>query len=106
MSSIIQQITAFEVYPNGLNEVDRTTWSIRVEHRGEERWAVTNLGRCLNRYGIWDSEPLPSSRTEEWLAAHRFSRDEALTLARLYAPDVTWNGMSAAYLAARSVVTP
>jgi hypothetical protein len=40
-------------------------------------WAVRCMGRCLNRDGRWEHEPLPSSRTDAFKARTRFSCDEA-----------------------------
>lgn len=45
-------------------------------------WAVTFMGRTLNRDGEWEFEPQPSSREDDYLARNRFTLDEALTLAR------------------------
>lgn len=56
-----------------------------VEKRGEGKWCVRAFGntvvdRDLNR----QYEPMPSSRTEEFIAATRFSLDEAFDIARRY----------------------
>lgn len=59
---------------------------------GTIKWAVRWRGRCLNRAGRWDWEMQPSSRTERWLAGHRFDLDRALRLARIAAPLLTLNG--------------
>ncbi len=62
-------------------EIDLPT--ITIECRGplgSDSWAVCHKGQCHD--GIsWDHEPLPSSRTEAWLAMHRFPLHEALELA-------------------------
>lgn len=78
----------------------RATWQVRVEFTGYgddgmERWAVRNSGRCLNVSGEWEREPIPSSRTDEWLAEHRFTRHEAANLAGQVCHTVTWNGHTA-----------
>ena len=57
---------------------------IRVEFRGDNRWAITRDGSCLNRLGEWEYEPLPSSRDEEYLGRNRYSRDEAIEIASDY----------------------
>jgi hypothetical protein len=49
---------------------------IRLERRdGFEgrRWAVTRRGWVLNKQGDWEYEPIPSSRTEEWLKTVRWN---------------------------------
>ena len=44
---------------------------------GTYLWAVRRNGRCLGLDGHWSYEPLPSSRTDEWLARHRFPTVQA-----------------------------
>ncbi len=39
---------------------------------GAYLWAVRRNGDCLGRDGHWSYEPQPSSRSQEWLALHRF----------------------------------
>src|SRR2546430_1035169 len=77
------------------------TWGITVEWRGMGNWAVCRMSRCLSRAGEWDIEPRPSSRDDDWLAAHRFERDEAIYQARVHAPRVTVNGYTALDILAR-----
>ena len=36
-------------------------------------YAVRNMGKCLNKRGAWEHEPLPSSRTDEFLERCRWS---------------------------------
>jgi hypothetical protein len=52
--------------------------------------------------GTWEYEPIPSERTDEWLAAHRFILPTALFLARLAARDITVNGVTVADILART----
>lgn len=62
---------------------DLDLYTVTVEARGgisDDSWAVCHNGKCHD--GIsWDREPIPSSRTEAWLAMHRFSQREAINLA-------------------------
>lgn len=51
---------------------------IEVRHRGDNLWCVSNDSSVLNTNGEWEWEPMPSSRTDEFIAATRFSLDEAL----------------------------
>ena len=58
---------------------------IAIEKRGEGKWCVQAFGgtvvdRDLNRH----YEPMPSSRTEEFIAATRFSLDEAFDIAKKF----------------------
>lgn len=61
---------------------------------GEIRWAVCWMGRCLDAKGRWDYEPIPSSRTDKWLAKHRHDLDTALRLAKAAARLVEINGIT------------
>jgi len=54
---------------------------ITVEFRDAGSWAVLDGRHCLNRDGGWEREPLPSSRTDEFMSRCRFSLDEAVELA-------------------------
>lgn len=77
---------------------DASSWTLSVEYRGAGRWAVLQRAgsrSCLGRDGKWDWESLPSERADEWLAAHRFTLEEATELARQHAPSATVNGLTA-----------
>jgi len=51
---------------------------IELTHVDPETWAVREGCRCLSKSGLFDYEPMPSSREDEWLSEHRFaSPDEA-----------------------------
>ena len=48
-----------------------------------DRWAVRRSGReAMNSSGGWEYEPLPSSRSDEFLARTRFDLETAWTLAK------------------------
>jgi hypothetical protein len=61
---------------------------IRTEQRtGPAKWKVLNGGYCLTKTGDWEWEPLPSSRTDEFIERCRFNSaqeaiDAALNAAR------------------------
>ena len=55
---------------------------IVVEARGGGTWAVAQGGSVLAADGLWEWEPMPSSRTDDFIARTRFSLDEALDRAR------------------------
>jgi hypothetical protein len=57
---------------------------IAIEKRGENRWCVSVLGTVVDRELQRHYEPMPSSRTEEFIAATRFDLDEAFEIARRY----------------------
>ena len=64
--------------------VGRDQEDMRIQWRGDDRWAIFNGASCLNRLGEWEYEPLPSSRTDEYLERNRYSLDEAMTVADAY----------------------
>lgn len=74
--------------------IDQDVLTIRVEYAGHDRWAVRLRSWCLDAAGEWDHELQPSSRTDEWLATHRFPLDDALARARAKAPGLTLNGLT------------
>lgn len=81
-------------------------WTIEVAYRGHNLWAALRHGWCLDAAGRWDYEPLPSSRTPEWLAEHRFPLEEALRLAKAAALLLEVNGITVADRAARQAERP
>ena len=57
----------------------------KVVSNGELRWKVTRLGNILTKWLTWEYEPLPSSRTEDFLERCRYETyDEALTMVNKY----------------------
>jgi hypothetical protein len=93
------------VWPDDMEGEDSETWSCTVDYRGEGKWAVLQGAAtglfCLSADGTWDWEMRPSDRTDEWLAAHRFSHAVAMRLAREQAPQVKINGLTALEVLAR-----
>lgn len=100
--AIYEQVTKYHVsmLPESCG-IDAWTWAVEVEYRGDGRWAVTHMSQCLAADGTWGYERQPSSRTDEWLAARRFTLDEALRLAREQAPLMVINGLTPADVLAR-----
>ncbi len=47
----------------------------------EDVWAIRCGGLCWTRDRGWEAEPMPSSRTDEFLARARFTEKEACALA-------------------------
>lgn len=101
--SISTRPVRFEVtcVPESIDPLDSDVFSISVEYRGHELWAVLMRSWCLSKSGEWDHEPLPSSREDDWLAEHRFDFDTAMELAREQAPKVTVNGHTVASVLAK-----
>lgn len=99
LRALLDLATEFTVNASHLppDDPERDLFDVLVIDRGDGRWSVSRSGgqRSLNAEGLWDWESIPSERREEWLAAHRFERDEALRRARLVAPDVMVNGVRA-----------
>ena len=49
------------------------------QQQGPDRWAIVEHGFCLSRDGVWVSQPIPSSRDDEFLRRCRFdSAEEAM----------------------------
>jgi hypothetical protein len=93
---------AYEVSCLPEDDVNARHFTLKVEYRGEGRWAVTDGFGCLGADGAWTYEPSPSSREDDWLATHRFDLDTALKLAKEAAPHVTVNGWTVADALARA----
>jgi hypothetical protein len=89
------QATRYEVSLLPADDINRSVFTIDVEFRGGDRWAVVRHRQCLNAEGEWSWESLPSEREEEWLAEHRFDLDTAQQLAKKAAPHLIVNGRSA-----------
>jgi hypothetical protein len=88
----IVTVTKYEVSCLPIDHRERPHFTIFVEWRGVDRWAVCDGFRsCLGADGVWGYEPSPSNREDDWLDAHRFDLDTALALAKEQAPLMTVN---------------
>lgn len=106
MSEIVAVLERVSFSPFPADSFDRAVWEITVNRAqgfDGERWAVRQMGRVLNvQTEVWEYEPIPSDRTDQWLAMHRFdSYEGACRVAIRLAPGVTWNGRTAAQIAAK-----
>lgn len=45
-----------------------------------EKWAIIEKGACLSKDGVWEFEPIPSSRDDEFLLRCRFDTAEQALL--------------------------
>jgi hypothetical protein len=99
---VYHQPTEFTVSCLPPDHRDRHYLEVTVGYRGGDRWAVLDGRQCLGSDGEWDWESIPSERTDEWLATHRFDLETALGLAAQHAPKLTVNGLSVADVLERS----
>lgn len=97
------QVTEYTVSVLPEDDVNASSYAITVAYRGRGLWAVSRHRQCLGKDGEWDWESLPSERTDEWLAEHRFDVDTALRLAKEAAPHIVVNGFTVADVLARAV---
>lgn len=91
----VVQATEYEVSILPEDDINRSTFAITVQYRGEGRWAVIRHSSCLGADGTWDFGVKEYDRGEAWLNAHRFDLDTAIRLARDAAPHVVCNGHTA-----------
>lgn len=89
------RITEVTVCAVSTDSINHHAYAVQVAWRGEDAYAVIHHRECLGADGKWDFEPTSSSRTDEWIAAHRFSYVEAYRLAVEVAPTIVVNGVSA-----------
>lgn len=91
-----ERVTRYEVSCLPPDHIDAPHFTITVEWRGGDLWAVCRFRECLGTDGEWDYEPSPSNRTDEWKNNHRFDLASALALAQAAAPKMTVNGYTVA----------
>jgi hypothetical protein len=102
--SVHTLITEVSVSAVPFDDPEADLFTLTVAWRGGETYAVFKRDHWnLSITGEWGFEVLPFERTDEWIATHRFSYDEALALAVKHAPQMTCNGQTAEqYLAWRA----
>lgn len=81
-------------FPEGYEDAD--VWDLRVEYRGIGLWAVCHFHMCLDAEGKMEYEPSPSNRTDEYKDRFRFTFQEAVRIAKKYAPTIRVNSMTPA----------
>lgn len=75
---VVEQVSRITFY----HEDDAgQAFPVCVEWRGENQYAVTHHRQVLTRDGQWEWEPLPSSRTPDFIARTRFDLGTARRLA-------------------------
>jgi len=62
-----------DVMPKGYEEIEPVRIDMVRGRKGSVSYAVRQQGACMNAKGEWEFEPIPSSRTDEWLKEFRFS---------------------------------
>jgi hypothetical protein len=89
------EATRFEVsiFPQGHDA--RGHFTISIEWRGPDSWAVLDGPFCLGADGVWEYEPRTSERDDVWIAGHRFGLGTAQQLAKQAAPHLIVNGRTA-----------
>lgn len=95
------QVTAL---PEGHPEAN--SWSVYVEYRGPGSYAVVHYGQNLSKDGTWDYEPSNSSREDDFISTHRFSYDEAVSLAKKACKEIIVNSMTAADVLTMDTLSP
>jgi hypothetical protein len=95
------QITGYLVSCLPLDHIDASAFSVTVEWRGHDRWAVCRFRECFAADGTWSWESVPSEREDEWLATHRFDWDTAMVLATKACQNLTVNGITVQDVLAR-----
>lgn len=72
-------VNEYQLAGGGPYDRDDITLKRMPQQKGPDKWAIYNGGSVLNKLGEWQYEPLPSSRTVEYLIHCRFdSAKEAL----------------------------
>lgn len=72
----------FLLYPEGHEFWDIADQDVTIEWRGADSWAVLVRGSCVDAEGKREYEPNPSSRDDDFKTRFRFTRDEAIRIAR------------------------
>lgn len=82
----IESIREFEISPFTKEEREKyeeaNYFSITLSYRGNGLWAIKNRVNAYSRDGKWNYEPLPSSRSDEYITKNRFTLEEAYPLAQ------------------------
>jgi hypothetical protein len=99
-------VTEYTVSCLPMDDEDANAFSVKVVRRGRCQWAVVKDSKCLGADGKWAYESLPSSRTDEFLATHRFDLDTAMDLAKYAALRIVVNGFTVSTWLAERRRTP
>jgi hypothetical protein len=98
LKEFLESIREFEVSPFTKEEKDKyeeaSYFSITISYRGNGMWAIKNRINVYGRNGTWGYEPQPSSRDDAYIAANRFTLEEAYPLAQKLSHEVRMFKMS------------
>jgi hypothetical protein len=93
------RVTEYQVSCLPLDGTERSwggVFTVHVTWSGVcDLWAVRANGRVYDIDGVEEYEPIPSERTEGFLARFRHDLDTALAIASKVAPLITINGTTA-----------
>jgi hypothetical protein len=71
-------------------------FDVHVQWSGvRDLWAVRANGRVYDAAGVEEYEPIPSERSEGFLARFRHDQQTAMRIAHMVAPTITINGTTA-----------
>ncbi|MFN2636853.1 MAG: hypothetical protein ABR585_07500 [Gemmatimonadaceae bacterium] len=105
------RVTRYEVSCLPPDDINALAYTLTVEWREGDRWAVKTSGACLNADGVkswghhWEDgrEPVTDEEMDAhevsrqaWVDAHRFDEETALRIAREVAPTMTCMGHTVA----------
>lgn len=94
MTEVTMEATTYTFCALPEGNVNFRHYCVTVEKRGPGSWAVMQGGFALGTDAVFDYEPPPGSRTDEWLRTHRFDLPTALRLAEQEAAVAEVNGIS------------
>lgn len=82
-------------FPDPTHELARH-YTVTVQQRGGDRWAVLHNGLCLSADGVWDYDDAETRAGAGWVDSHRFDLETALSLAKGQAKVVRFRNIKAA----------
>ena len=97
------------IWPDDLaDDTDASLWCLSVYYRGAGRWSVSrgsgDGGPSLGRDGTWSFDKPrfieDDAEREAWYANYRFTEQDAIDLAREWAPKIRVCGKTAAEVVA------
>jgi len=93
---VLADVTTYTFFPPGCEPEDdpekAEPFAVRAVYRGGGRWAVTHAGRTLSQSGTLDPTPGDDGESAAFLAAHLFSHQDSVAVARALAGRVTVGG--------------
>jgi hypothetical protein len=72
----LEHAIEWELYPETSESTGDHISLVRRDGFKGRRWAIKQRGYVLNKSGEWEYEPIPSSRTDEWLDTVRWDTPE------------------------------